>query len=162
MGHARAPTRLGGANPSCFVVRRPGTQGHVKLLVLTSEPVSADQLRDALPGDADPTDAEVMVVAPALHESALRFWMSDADEAIARADEVRRRSVEQLGAEGVPAAADTGESDPEDAVEDVLETFAADRILVFSHGGDDQRYREDVDPDTLESRFGIPVTRTRL
>jgi hypothetical protein len=141
------------------------TQGYarpMKLLVLTSEPVSADQLRDALPGDADPTSAEVMVVAPALHESALRFWMSDADEAIARADKVRRRTVEQLGAEGVAAAADTGESDPEDAVEDVLKTFAADRILIFTHSGDEQRYREDVDTTTLESRFGVPVTQTRV
>ncbi len=134
----------------------------MRLLVLTSEPVSAAQLRDALPGDADPTDAEVMVVAPALHESALRFWLSDADEAIARADEVRRESVEQLGAEGVAASADTGESDPEDALEDVLKTFAADRILVFAHGGDAQRYKEDVDPDALQSRFGIPVTQSRI
>lgn len=134
----------------------------MKLLVLTSEPVSADQLREALPGDADPTSAEVMVVAPALHESALRFWLSDADEAIARADEVRRRTVEQLGAAGVAAAADTGESDPEDAVEDVLKTFAADRIVIFSHGGDDRRYREDVDSDTLQRRFGVPVTQARV
>jgi hypothetical protein len=134
----------------------------VKLLVLTSAPVSAGQLRDALPGDVDPTDAEVMVVARALHESALRFWMSDADEAIARADEVRRQSVEQLGAEGVSAAADTGESDPEDAVEDVLKTFAADRILVFTRSGDEQRYKEDVDLDALQSRFGIPVTRSEI
>ena len=134
----------------------------MKLLVLTSEPVSADQLRDALPGDADPTSAEVMVVAPALHESALRFWMSDADDAINRAEEVRRQSLEQLGAEGVSAAADTGESDPEEAVEDVLKTFAADRILVFTHSGDAQRYREDVDTGTMESRFGIPVTQARV
>lgn len=134
----------------------------MKLLVLTSEAVSADQLRDALPGDADPTSAEVMVVAPALHKTALRFWLSDADEAITHADEVRRRSVEQLGAEGVSAAADTGESDPEAAVEDVLKTFAADRIVIFSHGGDEQRYREDVDTGTLESRFGIPVTQARV
>jgi hypothetical protein len=134
----------------------------MRLLVLTSEPVSAAQLRDALPGDADPTDAEVMVVAPALHESALRFWLSDADEAIARADEVRRQSVEQLGAEGVSASADTGESDPEDALEDVLKTFAADRILLFTHGGDAQRYKEDIDPDALQSRFGIPVTQSQI
>lgn len=134
----------------------------MRLLVLTSEPVSAGQLRDALPGDADPTAAEVMVVAPALHESALRFWLSDADDAIARADEVRRRSVEQLGAEGVSASADTGESDPEDAVEDVLKTFAADRILVFTHDDNERRYREDVDTGTLERRFGIPVTRARV
>jgi hypothetical protein len=134
----------------------------MRLLVLTSEPVSADQLRDALPGDGDLTDAEVMVVAPALHESALRFWLSDADEAIARADEVRRQSVDQLGADGVSAAADTGESDPEDAVEDVLKTFAADRILLLTHRGDAQRYKENVDPDTLQSRFGIPVTQSQF
>ncbi|HTU94912.1 MAG TPA: hypothetical protein VMF14_03660 [Solirubrobacteraceae bacterium] len=134
----------------------------MKLLVLTSEPVSAGQLRDALPGDTDPTDAEVLVVAPALHESALRFWLSDADEAIARADEVRRRSAEQLGAEGVPAATDTAEGSPEDAVEDVLETFPADRILIFTHTGDAQRYREDVDVDALQSRFGVPVTRAQV
>ena len=134
----------------------------MRLLVLTSEPVSAGQLRDALPGDADPTDAEVMVVAPALHESALRFWLSDADEAIARADEVRRRSVEQLGAEGVSAAADTGDSNPEKAVEEALKTFPADRILVFTHTADEQRYREDVDTDALQSRFGVPVTQARV
>ncbi len=134
----------------------------MKLLVLTSEPVSADQLRHALPGDADPADAEVMVVAPALHENALRFWLSDADDAITRADEVRRKSVDLLGKEGVSASADTGESDPEDAIEDVLETFDADRILVFTHGGDAQRYKEDVDADALQSRFGIPVTRRRV
>jgi hypothetical protein len=124
--------------------------------------VSADQLRDALPGDADPTDAEVMVVAPALHASALRFWLSDADEAIARAEEVRRQSLDQLGAAGVSAAAHTGESDPENAVEDVLKTFAADRILIFTHGEDVQRYREDVDAGTLESRFGVPVTQAHV
>jgi hypothetical protein len=134
----------------------------MRVLVLTTEPVSADQLRDALPGDTDPKDAEVMVVAPALHKSALRFWMSDADDAIARAEEVRRASVERLGEEGVSASADTGEGDPEDALEDVLKTFDADRILVFTHRDGEQRYREDVDPDALQSRFGIPVTQTRV
>jgi hypothetical protein len=147
---------------SLFSAPAAGYATTMRLLVLTTEAVSAEQLRDALPGDADPTDAEVMVVAPALHDSALRFWLSDADDAIARADEVRRQSAEQLGAEGVSAAADTGESDPEDAVEDVLKTFPADRILVFTHTGDEQRYREDVDTDALQSRFGIPVTQARL
>jgi hypothetical protein len=134
----------------------------VRLLVLTSEPVSADPLRTALPGDADPADAEVMVVAPALQESALRFWMSDADAAIARAEEVRAESVENLGEAGVSASSDTGESDPQDAIEDALKTFPADRILLFTHGGDEQRYREDVDARSLESRFGIPVTQSTL
>jgi hypothetical protein len=33
----------------------------MKVLVLTSEPISAGQLHDALGGDADPRDAEVMI-----------------------------------------------------------------------------------------------------
>ncbi|MGB9184382.1 MAG: hypothetical protein WCB67_09975 [Solirubrobacteraceae bacterium] len=134
----------------------------MKLLVVTTEPITAGQLRDALPGDADPADAEVMVVAPALHASALRFWVSDADEAIHRADSVRRESVEQLGHEGVSAAADTGEADVLDAVQDALQTFAADRIVVFAHPPDAQRYGEDVDDGELRERFGLPVDRAEV
>lgn len=101
-----------------------------------------------------------MVVAPALHKNALRFWVSDADEAISKADDVSHQSVEQLGAEGVSASGDTGESDPEEAIKDALKTFPADRILIFTHPASEQRYKEDVDPDELQKRFGVPVTRT--
>jgi hypothetical protein len=131
----------------------------MKILVLTTEAVTADQLRAALPADTDPQDAEVMVVAPALHKNALRFWVSDADEAITKADEVSHQSVEQLGAEGVAATGDTGEGDPDEAIKDALKTFPADRILIFTHSGKKQRYKEDVDPDELQERFGVPVTR---
>jgi hypothetical protein len=131
----------------------------MKILVLTTEPVTADQLRAALPADSNPEDAEVMVVAPALHKNALRFWVSDADEAISKAEEVSHESVEQLGADGVSASGDTGESDPDDAIEDALKTFPADRILVFTHPDSEQRYKEDVDPAELQNRFGVPVTQ---
>jgi hypothetical protein len=132
----------------------------MKILVLTTEPVTADQLRAALPGDSNPQDAEVMVVAPALHKNALRFWVSDADEAIAKADEVSHQTVDQLGADGVAASGDTGESDPEEAIADALKTFPADRILIFAHPDSEQRYKEDVDADELQKRFGIPVTQS--
>ena len=131
----------------------------MKILVLTTEPVNADQLRAALPADSDPKDAEVMVVAPALHKNALRFWVSDADEAIGKAEDVSHQSIEQLGAEGVSASGDTGEGDFVEAIEDALKTFPADRILIFTHPDSEQRYKEDVDPDELEQRFGVPVTQ---
>ena len=129
----------------------------MKVLVLTSEPITAEQLRTALGADGDPSDLEVMVVAPALAESGFKFWMSDADEAIARAEEVRRQSVEQLGKEGVSATGDTGEADPYTAIEDALKTFDADRIVLFTHGGEAQRYREDLDEREIGERFGRPV-----
>jgi hypothetical protein len=129
----------------------------MKLLVLTSEPITAQQLRDALPGEVDPQDAEVMLVAPAVQENPLKFWMSDADQAIARAEEVRRESLEDLDAAGIRATGDTGESDPMLAIQDALNTFPADRILLFTHGGEGQGYREDLDDSELQQRFRIPV-----
>jgi hypothetical protein len=130
----------------------------MRLLVVTSEPISAAQLREALPAEVDPEHAEVMVVAPALQGSPIKFWLSDADEAIARAERVRRESVEELGAAGIRASGDTGESDPIQAIEDALNTFGADRILLFTRG-DSQGYREDVDDAAVTERFGIPVDR---
>lgn len=134
----------------------------MKLLVLTSEPVSGGQLRAAVGQDVGPGEVEVMVVAPAFQESAIRFWLSDADDAIARADEVRRQTVEQLDHEGVAASGDTGESDPEKAIEDALQTFAAERIVVFTHPDADRQYREDIDVDAVRQRFGVPVEQATI
>ena len=134
----------------------------MKLLVLTPEPISAQQLRDALASGVDPGDAEVMVVVPALHESALRFWLSDADEAIAKAGAVSNETVERLGEAGVAASADTGKGDPLEALEDALSSFEADRIVIFGHPDGQQRYREDLDEHDLKRRFGLPVDRAEL
>ena len=134
----------------------------MKIIVLTTEPISAAALRDALPESIEPRDAEVMVVAPALHESALRFWISDADEAIERAEAVRRESLRQLSDAGVSASADTGEGDLLKATEDALRTFDADRIVIFSHPSGESRYREDVDDDEIRGRFGLPVDRAEV
>lgn len=129
----------------------------MKLLVLTSEPITADQLRDALPEGTDPADAEVMVIAPALQEDRLHFWLSDADKAIAEADAVRRETVGRLASEGVDARGDTGESDPAQAIQDALQSFPADRIILFTHEGSQRHYREDLDAHEIEDRFGVPV-----
>src|ERR1700760_9175 len=134
----------------------------MKVLAVTSEPITAGQLRDVLGTGKDLSDTEVMVVAPALADSALKFWLSDADEAIARADEVRRESVDRLGEQGVSATGDTGEADPYLAIEDALKTFDADRIVLFAHGGEHQRYREDLDEREIGERFGRPVDRASV
>jgi hypothetical protein len=128
----------------------------MKVLVLTSEPINAELVRAAVGEEAD---FEVMVVSPALHDSPVRFWASDSDEAIARAQQVQEESVERLEEEGVDAAGDTGESDPMVALEDALATFDADRIVVFSHPDDERAYREEQ-LTAAERRFGIPVVHS--
>src|SRR5437763_16643845 len=100
----------------------------MRVLVLTSEPVDAALLRAALGGDA--RDAEVRVVSPALQDSPLRFWMSDVDEAIARAREEEEETVERLDEAGVDAAGDTGVRDLLQAAADALPQFPADRSVV--------------------------------
>ena len=129
----------------------------MNLLVVATEPVGAEQIREALGSVLEPQRTHVMVVTPALHEGPLKFWLSDADEAIERAERVEKETLERLDAAGVPAAGDTGESDPLEAITDALRTFRADRILIFTRPEGEQRYREGLDRDEVERRFGLPV-----
>jgi hypothetical protein len=130
----------------------------MKLLVLASDPVGADDVRRALPGDDDLGDAEVLVVAPAVNESPVRFWMSDADDAIAGAQATAGETAGELSAEGVQARGRAGESEPLLALQDALATFPADRVLVFVREGEAARYREDDVVGEAQRRFGVPVT----
>ena len=125
----------------------------MRLLVLAPEPVDAAAVTAALPGE-DLSGAEVLVVSPALQESGLRFWMSDADEAIDHAQASQEQTVDALHGEGVRARGTTGESEPLTAIQDALAQFPADRILVFR--GDSDAYREE-DLDQASERFGVPV-----
>jgi len=134
----------------------------MKLLVLAPEPVDANRLRDVLDDDSELDDAKVLVVSPALNQSPLAFWTSDADEAIADAARSAQASEQALRDEGVKASAQTGESEPLLALQDALATFQADRIVVFVHPEDEQRYREDDVVGEAGRRFGVPVTEARL
>ena len=128
----------------------------MRLLVFTSEAVNAEALRQAV-GASEAEDAEILVVSPALTGSPLRFWMSDVDTNIERAESVQEETVDRLDEEGIDAAGDTGESDPLLAVQDALQTFDADRIVVFTHPGDESAYREEDFAAEVERRFELPV-----
>jgi hypothetical protein len=129
----------------------------MRTLVVTPEPIGSDDLRGALGEDARDDD-EVLLVAPALHDSPVAFWVSDADEAIARAQDVKHESVDRLRDEGVSAVGDTGDSDPLVAIEDALATFDAGRIVVFArHDGADSAYREEEWVQEARERFDVPL-----
>lgn len=125
-----------------------------KVLALVSEPISGDALKSALGHGAE--DAEVMVVAPAL-DSKTRFWTSDNDEAIARAQSVQQESVERLAEDDVDAVGDTGESDPLLALQDALATFPADEIVLFTRPEGDQNWAEEDLLEQARERFSVPV-----
>jgi hypothetical protein len=129
----------------------------MKLLVLATDPVGADDVRAALDGE-DVDGSEVLVVSPAVNESPLAFWVSDSDEAIADAESVAQRTADALARGGAAVGVRTGESEPLVAMQDALATFPAERILVFVREGDASRYREDDVVGEAERRFGVPVT----
>jgi hypothetical protein len=132
----------------------------VKLLVVTPEPVDAALLRSTLGEEV--RGAEVLVISPASNRSKMAFWMSDADEAIEEAETAQVDTVERLEEEGVDAVGQTGESDPAQAIEDALATFAADRILIFSHPEGDRDYREDEGLADAETRWNVPITHAQI
>jgi hypothetical protein len=130
-----------------------------KILALVSEPVSGDALRSAIGDDAG--DAEVLVVAPAL-ESRGRWLLDAPDPAIERADAVQEETVERMDESGIDAAGDTGEADPLLAIQDALQTFEADEIVVFAHPEGQANWLEEGLVEDARERFGRPVRRLEI
>ena len=126
-----------------------------KILAVVSEPVSADALKSAI-GDPEASEAEVLIVAPAL-TSKRKLILSDPDPAIDRAEQVQEETVERMDEEGIDAAGDTGESDPLLAIQDALQTFPADEIVLFTHAGGEQNWLEQGLVDEAKERFEPPV-----
>jgi hypothetical protein len=137
--------------------RCAGNREGMKLLVLATDPVDADDLRGTLDGE-DLEGAEVLVVSPAVNQSPVAFWVSDSDEAIRDAASTARTTADALSAEGARTRAQTGESDPLLALQDALTTFPADKVVVVARGDEEaQRYREDDVLGEARRRFGVPV-----
>jgi hypothetical protein len=126
-----------------------------RILALVSEPVSGAALKKAVNGERA-AGAEVLVIAPALN-TRTRFWLSDPDPAIERAEEVQEETVERMDEEGIDAVGDTGESDPLLAIRDALTTFPADEIVLFTHAGGERNWLEEGLVDQVKERFDGPV-----
>jgi hypothetical protein len=129
----------------------------MKLLLIATEIPAAQTVRDL----AGTGEVEVYVVAPALEDSPLRFWVSDVDDAIARARQVKEEAVAELRESGIAATGDVGEAEPLQAAQDALALFPADRVLVLTHDDDDRAYRED-ELDAARRRLGVPVDVQRV
>jgi hypothetical protein len=125
-----------------------------KIIALVSEPISGGALKSAVGSDAE--DAEVLVVAPALN-SKFKFLTSDPDDAIARAEQVQEETVERLDEAGIDAAGDIGESDPLLALQDALQTYDADEIVLCMHGENGRNWQEEGVVEEARERFGKPV-----
>ncbi len=132
-----------------------GAERHI--LVIANETLGGPELLDLLRRKAEGVDEEVFVVAPALN-SPVRHWSSDEDGARAAAQERLDASLARLGAAGIAARGEVGDSDPLQAMEDALRTFGAHEIVISTHPEGRSHWLERNVVGAARDRFDIAIT----
>ena len=99
----------------------------------------------------------VLVVTPALN-SPLKHWVSDEDGAREAAQERLAKSLEAMRAFGIVAEGEVGDSDPLQAIEDAIRTFAPDELIISTHPPERSHWLERGVVDGARERFALPVT----
>jgi hypothetical protein len=132
------------------------TETH-RVLVVAAEEISGEELRDAIAEHVKGREAEVLLIAPALTESAIEHAMGDVDDARAAAGERLRRSAAELERAGIDVEGAVGDSDLRLAIQDALQTFDADEILIVAHR-DGGPYLERQGIEEAERDFEPPIT----
>src|SRR3954452_2029275 len=116
-----------------------------RLLVMTSEPVSAERgLRGAASCDgasASPGSLGIMVVSP---EGFGKPEITNEEGHYRSALRAESETVASLRRRSVKAAGHVGEHDGAQALEDALALFPAEHVLVFAHPHDAKAYRHAV------------------
>jgi hypothetical protein len=98
------------------------------------------ELRDHL---RDAGAVEVMVIAPAVEETAFQHALGDVDSATAAAGKRLEASMAELSRAGIEALGAVGDSDPVIAAADALQQFAAEEVLIVARAEDQARWFED-------------------
>jgi len=135
----------------------PHPPGEKRVLVIANETVGGPELLSELERRARGTRTEVLVVTPALN-SPLRHWVSDEDGARAAAAERLDSSLEAMRAAGLEARGQIGDSDPVQAIEDALRTFAPDELVISTHPEGRSNWLERGVVEAARERFDLPVT----
>lgn len=116
----------------------PRSDAPFHLLVIAADTVTGSQLREAIAERAQSREVAVKLIAPALAGSKLEHVMGDVDEARVVAAERLERSTKELEQAGLKVDGEVGDGDLKLAIQDALQTFPADEIVIVAHrdGGD--------------------------
>jgi hypothetical protein len=136
---------------------RHSPEGEKRILVVANETVGGKKLLDTVRERAQGVREEVFVVAPALN-SPLRHWASDEDPARAEAHRRLEESLARLREAGVNARGEVGDSEPLQALEDALRTFAPDEIIISTHPEGRSHWLEKGIVGAARERFAVPIT----
>jgi GABA permease len=135
----------------------PHPEGERRILVIANETVGGEALLDEIRRHSEGVAEHVLVVVPALN-SPLRHWTSDEDGARLAAQKRLEDSLASLRASGVDASGEIGDSDPLQAIEDAIRTFAPDELIISTHPPERSHWLERGVVAGARERFALPVT----
>ena len=135
--------------------------GHFRLLLVATEALVGSELSAEIERRFEGRRGSVLVVAPAVTDSAVKHALGDVDAAIETAQERLAMSVDRLRGDGISVEGTVGDSDPVMAIDDALATFNADEIVIVT-GTDEDAWVEGDLFERARERFRPPITRITL
>jgi GABA permease len=128
-----------------------------QILVIANRTCPCPTLVDEIARRLGNGDGEVLVIAPALN-SRMRHWVSDVDEAIARAHHRVDLALAGLRERGIDARGEVGDANPVLAIADALAAFPATEIVIVTHPPGQSNWLEHRLIERATSRFDLPIT----
>jgi len=135
----------------------PHPGGERRILVIANETVGGGALLDEIRRRSEGVDEKVLIVVPALN-SPLRHWTSDEDGAREAAQQRLEASLAAMRKSGIDARGEVGDSDPLQAIEDAMRTFAPDELIISTHPPERSHWLERGVVAGARERFALPVT----
>ena len=132
-----------------------------RLLVVANETIAAHQLMEMIRRRAAQAPTHVLLVAPAL-TGRLQFWLSDEDPGDEAARERLAASLENLRDAGIDARGAVGDSDPLQAMDDAVRTFAPGEIIVATHAEGTSNWLERGLVTQARARFDVPIVHVEV
>jgi hypothetical protein len=129
-----------------------------RLLVVANETVGGRALLKEIARKIEGHPAEVLVIAPALVSSRIKYGLGDVDEAVEEARERLQRSVEEIRKLGVEVRGEVGDADPNLAIKDALALFRADEVIIATHPPERSNWLEKDVVEHARSEIDQPIT----
>lgn len=146
-----------GSLPRTVELTRGGDGKH-RVLVVANETVGGEALLGEIRERCRNRDCEILVVTPALVGSRASHWASDVDEGIELARQRMELSLIEIDRLGLKARGETGDSDPNVAIEDALRVFPADEIVISTHPPQRSRWLEHGVVTRARDEIDLPIT----
>lgn len=128
-----------------------------RILVIANRTCPCPSLVDEVARRIGSGQGDVLIVAPALN-SRLRHWVSDVDEAVARAHDRVDLALAGLHERGIDARGEVGDANPLLAIADALADFPATEIVIATHPPGQSNWLEHGLIERAVSRFDLPIT----